>query len=130
MDLAPASPPAPQVLLVDDQETCLDLLRMVLELAGYRCVTARSGSEALLWCAAGAPHAVVTDLGMPDGDGRELGHWFKARYPSVPLVLVTGEDLESGPVERLRAIFDAILPKPIEPEKLLEVLQASIGASL
>lgn len=131
MDLtaSPAPRLGPRVLLVDDHETGLELMRLLLEMAGYRCLTARSGAEALDRCAEAAPEVVVTDLCMPDGDGRLLGRWFRACYPAVPLVLITAEDPESEQVESSRPVFDTVLSKPIDPDRLLEVLECSLAAA-
>ena len=118
----PSAGPAPFVLLVDDQESCLQLLRAVLESAGHRCVVARCGADALIACANQEPQAVITDLSMPGLDGCLLAGWLRARYPSVPLVLLTGQDLDGPTVERLRPCFTTIFQKPVDPERLLDVL--------
>lgn len=110
------------MLLVDDNELTLGLLRMIIESAGHRCATARSGADALVYCDVRRPSAVVTDLSMPGLDGGTLARWFKARYPSVPLFLVTGHDLHDPAVTRLRSTFDEILTKPYDPDRLLDAL--------
>ena len=116
----------PFVLLVDDHETCLVLLRGVIESAGLPCVTASSATDALVYCDAQAPQAVVTDLSMPGLDGDILSHWLKARYPDLPLILITGEDLDAAAATRLLESFAAILPKPVDPAKLLALLEELI----
>ncbi|HEV3165583.1 MAG TPA: response regulator [Isosphaeraceae bacterium] len=128
MSSAPALPVLPSVdcgpfvLLVDDHEMCLQLLREIVESAGHRCVTATSGADALVLCADHRPQAVVTDLSMPGVDGGVLAQWLRARYPTVPLVLLTGQDLDGPACDRLRETFTSILRKPVEPEHLLDVL--------
>jgi CheY-like chemotaxis protein len=114
--------------LVDDQESCLQLLRALVESAGYRCVTARSGADALVVCAEHRPQAVITDLSMPDLDGSVLAGWLRARYPTVPLVLLTGQDLDGPAFERLRPAFSSILQKPVDPERLLDLLASLLTA--
>jgi len=122
--ISPISNPAPSrfVLVVDDDTLCLDLLRVLLESAGHRCVTASSGAEALARCDEQRPLAVVTDFSMPGLDGAVLAHWFRARYPEVPLVMMTGQDLDAPAMVELRRDFTAILQKPCDPERLLAVL--------
>jgi CheY-like chemotaxis protein len=110
------------VLLVDDHETCLRLLRDIVESAGHHCVTACSATEALLCCDCRRPQAVVTDFMMPDLDGHVLCNWMKARYPTVPLVLMTGLDLDGPRLLCLRETFAAILSKPVDPRRLLDLL--------
>jgi CheY-like chemotaxis protein len=128
VSLFPASTPEfePFVLLVDDQEICLSLLRDLLESAGHRCVTAHSATDALLCCDTCQPQLVVTDLMMPGLDGHVLCHWMKARYPTMPLVLVTGQDLDGPALAWLRLTFRAILTKPVDPRRLLRLLDELI----
>src|SRR5437762_14327738 len=84
----------PYVLLVDDHEPSLSRLYELVRLSGHRCLAARSGTEALLCCDNRRPWVVVTDLAMPNLDGRGLARWLQARHPSVPIILMTGEDFE------------------------------------
>src|SRR4051812_39840645 len=60
------------VLLVDDHEPSLFQLRDLVELSGHRCIATSSGSEALAYCERSRPRVVVTDLTMPNLDGRGL----------------------------------------------------------
>jgi len=65
---------------------------------------------------------------MPEMEGHILAHWLRARYPSVPIFVMTGED-PGDPAQRDRmAAFDERLPKPIDPSKLLNLLGAYCGS--
>src|SRR3954471_14942712 len=86
-----ARPRPAYVLLVDDHIQSLRRLSMVVRSAGYTCEIASSATEALAFCDWQRPQVVVTDLTMPNLDGRGLAVWLKARYPSVPLILMTGQ---------------------------------------
>jgi CheY-like chemotaxis protein len=59
---------------------------------------------------------------MPNLDGQGLARWLRARYPSVPLILLTGEDLDAPNLAGLRRFFTAVLTKPIEVERFLDLL--------
>jgi CheY-like chemotaxis protein len=121
--IAPVLPAArPFILLVDDHEPSLRQLCEVVEQSGHRCVAARSATEALIYCDTRRPRVVVTDLSMPGLDGAVLAHWFRARYPGIPLILLTGEDALDPSFRALRTSFDAILTKPLDPEPLLGLL--------
>src|SRR4051812_23828275 len=84
----------PYILLVDDHEQSLQRLSVVVASAGHRCKIATSAAEALSCCDTQRPQVVVTDLTMPNLDGRGLAGWIHARFPSVPLLLMTGQDLD------------------------------------
>ena len=123
MSLSVSTTPAdPFVLLVDDHEPTLLKLRDVVHSAGYSCVVSRSAPEALVVCDARRPTLVVTDLSMPHLDGQGLARWLKARYPSIPIILVTGEVLD-GPTETaLRRTFAAVLSKPLHVDPFLTLV--------
>jgi len=110
------------VLLVDDHEPSLQQLRELVSLSGHPCVAARSGTEALRCCDACRPRVVVTDLTMPNLDGRALARWIQERHPSVPIVLMTGQVVEPRSLGELRRTFTAVLPKPIDVNRLLDLL--------
>jgi CheY-like chemotaxis protein len=119
--IMPASGAAPDsyVLLVDDHEPTLRQLDELLSGAGHRCVAARSGAEALVCCDRRRPRLVLTDLAMPNLDGFGLARWLKARYPSVPLVLMTGQPFDPETLHELRRTFADVLPKPVDIDHLL-----------
>lgn len=114
--------PTPYVLLVDDHEPSLRRLCQVVKGAGYPCVAAVSAAEALAHCEVHRPQVVVTDLSMPNLDGVGLAGWLKLRYPSVPLILMTGQQLDSSSVDSLRRTFTAVLTKPLDVERFLHRL--------
>jgi CheY-like chemotaxis protein len=110
------------VLLVDDHEPTLQSLRQVVERAGHPCVATVCSSEAQGYCLGRKPSVLVTDLAMPRMDGHALGLWVKDRYPSVPLVLVTGELLCPDRLDRLYETFTAVIAKPLQIHPFLELL--------
>jgi CheY-like chemotaxis protein len=110
------------VLLVDDHEPSLHRLHDVVEMAGHPCVSATSATDALVYCDTHPPQVVVTDLSMPDLDGQGLARWLTSRYPLVPIILITGEDLDSQALAGLRRKFTAVLFKPVDLEPFLDLL--------
>ena len=119
----------PFILLVDDHQPSLDKLRQLVEAAGHVCVTTPSAPEALIFCDSRRPTLVVTDLAMPRLDGAGLARWLKARYPALPILLLTGELLDSPTRSNLRETFSAVLSKPLEIEPFLSLLQQLMTAS-
>ena len=107
----------PYVLLVDDHEPSLQRLDELLRNSGHRCMVARSGAEALACCDNGRPRVVVTDLSMPNLDGRGLARWLQSRCPSVPIILMTGQAFDPGSLDELKRTFTATCcQKPIDIE--------------
>ncbi|AGA26092.1 response regulator [Singulisphaera acidiphila] len=112
----------PYVLLVDDHAPSLRQLHQVVKGAGHSCMVASSGAQAVSHCDLQRPQVIVTDLSMPNLDGRGLAHWIRARYPSVPLILMTGEILDPPTLASIRRTFTAVFRKPIDLERFLNCL--------
>jgi len=125
----PASTADPFVLLVDDHAPSLNRLRNVVEQVGHPCISANSASDALVYCDSHPPQVVVTDLAMPDLDGLGLARWLKARYPRLPIILVTGQELDPAALTVLRQTFTEVMRKPVDPESLLTLLERLMDPS-
>jgi CheY-like chemotaxis protein len=104
-----------RVLVVDDEPIVLSFVARLLEEAGYRVDTASSGIEALRLVQGGLqPDLVITDIRMPVLDGWEMGRALTLRRPGLPILYVSGYDLEAGAPAR-----GSFLRKPFDPDELL-----------
>jgi CheY-like chemotaxis protein len=129
--IEPGRSPAPgsYVLLVDDHEPSLKTLDHLVELSGHPCVSAHSGTDAVRLCDLFRPRVVVTDLTMPNLDGCGLARWLRTRYPSIPIILITGQQFDSRSLADLRLTFTAVLSKPVDIERLLGLLDRLMPSS-
>lgn len=127
---ASGAPRSPYILLVDDDGQSLKLLQSIVELAGHRCVSAGSATDAVSSCDCVRPQVVVTDLMMPNLDGHGLALWLRKRYPSVPIILLTGEDLDPRERARFRETFTAVYTKPLDITSFLRRLDRLMPAVL
>ena len=111
----PAAAPGsgPSVLLVDDDVDFLLYVQTILQHSGYRVRSAANGLEALIRIQELRPDVVVCDLQMPEMDGLSLIRRLRARpgMDLVPLILLTGLDLEEIPERALRLGADDCLNK-------------------
>jgi DNA-binding response OmpR family regulator len=99
-----------QILVVDDDELCRDLLRQVLADEGYHVVTATNGRDALAQILAGRPDLVIADWGMPPLPGEVFAREVKASAGDLPLVIVSA----TVDVAALKALSDDFLAKPFD----------------
>jgi two-component system, chemotaxis family, CheB/CheR fusion protein len=118
------------VLVVDDTDDVLDLLRTYLTACGARVLAAASGLAALRHLATEAHiDVVVSDLTMPHMDGFELLHWIRAQNGGrrVPVIALTGYPERYAQTD---GRFDAFLEKPVHLDELCGVIKATVEKGL
>ena len=119
----------PTVLVVDDDGDLLQLLTLRLRRAGFAVQTATSGKEALKRLVDSQPHAVVTDLKMDGLDGLQLLAEIEARFPVLPVVLMTAHGTIPDAVQATRLGAYAFLTKPIDDAELIACLRRATTMS-
>ena len=115
--------PKPTVLVVDDDEDLLDVLRDVIAEEGYRVLTSPSGETALDLLRAGEdPCMILLDLKMPGMDGHEFRRLQLAepRFAAIPVVGFTG--LWNGEEVAHKLALASCLRKPVNLHHLLETV--------
>jgi len=115
-----------RVLVVEDEPDTRNLLVMLLELCQAQVVGAASAAEARELLARAAPDVIISDIGMPGGDGYALIRDVRAmphdRGGRLPAIALTAYARAEDRARALRAGFDEHLPKPIEPRELVRVI--------
>lgn len=112
----------PAVLVVEDDAALREALIDTLELSGYRALAAPDAESALERLKQAHVGLVLTDVQMPGMDGHDLLRTLKARWPGLPVVLMTAYGQIEKAVEAMRDGAADYLPKPFEPERLLAVI--------
>lgn len=119
-----------RVLVVDDNQDSAELLRTMLRIAGHDVTIAHDPLAALALAERFAPEVAVLDIGLPVMDGYELA----ARLRLLPetatckLVAVTGYGQSEDRSRSERAGFAIHLVKPIDVERLIQILQEPLGS--
>jgi two-component system, NtrC family, nitrogen regulation response regulator NtrX len=106
------------VLVVDDEASIRDSLRMILEYEGYRIDEAGNGAQALVKVAERMPDAVVLDIKMPEMDGLELLRAMRERGYDMPVLMISGHDVATAVDATRRGAFD-FFEKPLQRERIL-----------
>jgi CheY-like chemotaxis protein len=125
----------PTVLLVDDDSDFLYQQRLQLQAAGFTVVAAEGKGKAQEVLATQRPDLAVIDVMMEEPDaGFTLCHAIRKRYPSIPIILVTSINSETGldfamasEEERSWIKADAMLAKPIRFEQLKGEIDRLLG---
>ena len=117
-----------RLLVVDDEAELADLMRAMLESAGYEVATAESGAVALELLAEARFDAIVSDLRMPDMDGAQLWREVRDRHPALArrMLFVTGDTLSPGARRFLDEGRCPSLDKPFARADLLERVRALV----
>src|SRR2546429_6824933 len=113
-----------RLLVVDDEETILELLSGSLRLAGFELITAASGMEALRAAAASRPDLILLDVMMPDGDGFEVVRRLRSSGPGVPVIFLSARDGVRERVAGLALGGDDYITKPFSLDEVLERIRA------
>jgi two-component system OmpR family response regulator len=117
-------PGAARLLVVEDEQTILELLAGSLRFAGFDVVTAASGAEALRAMAASRPDLVLLDVMIPDGDGFEVVRRMRSSGPYVPVIFVTARDGVPDRVAGLALGADDYVTKPFSLDEMVERIRA------
>lgn len=113
----------PRILVVEDDPGTLGYLSALLRDWGYKVDEALSGAEALKRIAEHCPEVVMSDLVMPGMSGMDLLQNIRAIPDcSVFFILITGHGSVSSAVSAITEGADECLMKPVEPEKLRDIL--------
>ena len=113
------------ILVVDDNSECRTLLVWILELYGFRTISATCGLEAIELAIEFQPRLVLMDLSMPGIDGYEAAHAIHAhrRGRNIPVVAVSADCVNYRLVRTaFKGDFTACLGKPWEEEALLQTV--------
>jgi len=118
-----------QILVVEDNEKNMKLLRDVLQATGYRTLEASTGRQALLLAAEHRPALVLMDIRLPDIDGVEALSRLRMdeRIASIPVLAITAQAMEGDRQRFLEAGFDGYLSKPLDLDELLATVEQHCG---
>ena len=114
-----------RVLIVEDNEKNMKLVRDVLQATGYRTLEATTGEQAVELALIHEPALVLMDVQLPGIDGVETLEKLRQdeRTSSIPVLALTAQAM-SGDRERfLEAGFDGYLAKPVDVGELIETVR-------
>ena len=121
--------PPRRILVVDDNVDASEMLRVLLTVLGATVATARDGRSALESLDSFKPDTVLLDIGLPEIDGYEVARRIRATpdHCGVLLVAVTGWGQDHDHRRSLAAGFDHHFVKPLDIDKLGDLLRAGRG---
>jgi DNA-binding NtrC family response regulator len=119
-----------RILVVDDEEQILGMLRTMLEREGYEIETARDGKEAARSYRARPADLILTDLIMPEQEGLGLILELRREFPDVRVVVMSGGGKVSAeeylPIARKLGAVEA-LQKPFSRSELIRAIRSALS---
>ena len=114
-----------RVLVVEDNERSMKLLRDLLQATGYSTVEARTGEDAVALARLRIPAIVLMDVQLPGIDGVEALAWLRAddRTAFIPVLALTAQAMHGDRERFLGAGFDGYLAKPVDLVELLRAVE-------
>jgi CheY-like chemotaxis protein len=110
-----------RVLVIDDEPAVRGVIQAMLSRNGHTVTLAPDGASGLKELESDTYNLIITDLGMPGMDGREVARRVKKLSPTLPVVLLTGWGQSAGSMEGMP--IDAVLQKPVGMHDLLAVVE-------
>jgi len=112
-----------RLLAIDDQTVILDLITAMAQSLDYDIMTAQSGAEGLKLAEQHSFDIVLADLAMPGASGLEVARRLGEISPGVPVVLVTGWEVNIEPEQLRSSGIVSVLHKPFRIEQLTELVR-------
>ena len=116
-----------RVLLVEDDESVRQLVKITLEMNDYEVIEAKDGLEGLLLLDIHKPNAVVLDLMMPDVGGERMLAQLRATEETkrTPVVIITGKPEVAPEVVGLVG-RENFFPKPFDPDAVIARIKSLV----
>lgn len=114
-----------RILIIDDEKAIRSIIRMSLELSGYKISEAVDGQSGIYSVNEFHPHLVLLDLGLPDMNGRQVLKELR-KWTRVPVIILTVTDDEQTTVSLLDAGADDYLTKPFGAKELLARVRVAL----
>ena len=114
-----------RILIVDDEEDILNVLRFRLEANNYEVLSASDGQEGLNKARSMKPDLIILDLMLPKLDGYKVCRMLKfdEKYKKTPIIMFTARVQKSDEKTGYEVGADAYITKPFEPQILLKKIK-------
>ena len=121
-----ANQPLPLVLVIDDEENIIDLIKLGLKYEGFKVEAASDGEEGITVAQRYNPVFIILDWMLPDMDGLEVCRRLRTNPTTqdIPILLLTAKDAIVNRVEGLNTGADDYLTKPFSFEELVARIRA------
>ena len=116
----------PQILVVDDDKSIIEIVQAYLQQAGYSVLTASSGATAMHILHNEKPDLLLLDLMLPDRDGWDITRSIRndKRLATIPIIMLTARIEDSDKIVGLELGADDYVTKPFNPREIVARVRA------
>ena len=118
---------ATRIIIIEDDRDILDSLKEIIKSDGYEVDTASNGEEGIKKCRANSFDLALLDIKLPGMDGTEVLEILHKEFPEMVKIMITGYPSLENAVASLKKGADAYLTKPVNPSRLLEVIDKKLS---
>jgi two-component system response regulator PilR (NtrC family) len=115
-----------QILVVDDEKSMRDFLKIALTEEGYQVETAESGNRAIELLEASTPDLIITDMKMPGKTGLDVLRKAKEVNPLLPVIMITAYSSTDDAVEAMKLGATDYITKPFKLEEIKLVIKGAV----
>lgn len=118
----------PRILIVDDNEDNRDVLSRRLQKRGFDVTCASGGKDGVEQARDDNPDLILMDMNMPELDGWDATRLIREQGVEVPVIALTAHAMQGDRERAIEAGCTDYHTKPVELEKLLELIEKLLGA--
>lgn len=114
----------PKILIVEDDINNLELFSDIINIAGYECIYALNGEEALGIAKREKPDLILLDIQLPGLDGMEVKRFLKSsdETKDIKVIALTAYAMKGDKEMFLNEGFDGYISKPVKMKEFLEAI--------
>jgi DNA-binding NtrC family response regulator len=118
------------LLLIEDERSVMEFIRMALERHGYACNTANSAAEGLKILETGSFGGIISDMRTPGGaSGADVHAWVVLHRPELKdrMLFITGDTVNENTMKALQSTGVPYLEKPFRVQELINIVERIFG---
>ncbi|MDZ7374102.1 MAG: response regulator [candidate division KSB1 bacterium] len=116
------------LLVVDDEDDFLELVREIFGASGYCVKTARTAAEAEAILEGPPCEVAIIDYRLPGKNGTHVAHRVQQKWPTARIVFLTGDSEAAGKIKAEGQAVTACLVKPVEVDRLLALVDQLLSS--
>jgi DNA-binding NtrC family response regulator len=115
-----------RILVIDDEPSVVDAVRLILNDSGYDAVVAMTGRDGIEEGKRARFDVTITDLRLPDMSGFEVLQWFRREDPQGRVIIITSHSTPEVIQKARDGGAVDVLPKPFSPNELIQLVNHAL----